>query len=138
MPDERVTLNAHVCALISKVGGVEAAAAVLEARWGRPYSKGTISQKKNGHLDWTVVDVIGLQEAAGMPSVTGWLVSLDEADDAVDCVTTAIADFARESGEAVAAVLSARTPEQRARAVKELNDVNLAADRITDALEAGA
>ncbi len=138
MPDERVTLNAHVMALIGKIGGYDAAVAVFEARWGKPYSKGTITAKKNGTLDWTVMDVMALEEAAGSDAITRWLASRHEEDVAADCVPTELATFARESGEAISAVINARTPAERAKAVKELNDVSASVDRLTDAFEARA
>lgn len=138
MPDHRLIINAHMQGLIAKVGGYDAAIAYLEATNGRPYSKGTLSQKKNLTLDWTIMDMIALQELAGRSPVTEWLVSLAEESDAAGCVTTAAAELASESGEAIAAVLNARTPEQRAKAVEELHDVIGSSERLVDALEAGA
>ncbi|MCJ8139496.1 hypothetical protein [Falsirhodobacter halotolerans] len=136
MPDERMILSAFMSKLIAKVGGYEAACAVLEARWGHPVSKGTLTKKKAGQLDWSVTDVIALQEAAGERPVFAWLSSLDDDPEVLACHIVGAADLSKEYGEAMNAVLTAHTAAERARAIKELHDVRETADRLIDTLEA--
>ncbi|MDB6454473.1 hypothetical protein [Falsirhodobacter sp. 20TX0035] len=135
MTDERLTVKAHMNGLMAQLGGPVAVAALMEARLNRPYSAGTLSQKKNGHADWTIMDMIVLQEAAGRAPVTDWLVSLD--DDPQRAITreAAAMRIAVESGELVAALIDASSPEKRAKALKELADVREAIEDAEDALE---
>lgn len=138
MTDQRLILNAHMNGLLAHLGGPVAVAALMEARLCRPYSAGTLSQKKNGHAEWTIMDMIVLQEAAGRAPVTDWLVSLDDDAEALPCRVTGVAHLAREHGEAINAVLTARTPEEVAKAIKELHDVRDQTDRLIDTMEAQA
>lgn len=128
-------ISAMMRGLIADVGGYDAVVAYFTQRTGQPCHKGTLSQKKNGTLDWTLMDVIILQEFAQRTPVTDWLVSLD--DDAQSTITreAAAARVAVESGELVAALIGATTPEGRARALKELGDVREAIEDAEDVLE---
>ena len=135
MTNERLVLNAHMNGLLSELGGIVAANAVIEARSGRTHSAGTLSQKKNGHADWTVMDIIYLQEAARRTPVTDWLVSLNEDDPtAAVCRNAAAARFMIESGELAAAIITAKTPEEVAKAHKEYADARDALDDVGDSL----
>ncbi|MCJ8139373.1 hypothetical protein [Falsirhodobacter halotolerans] len=136
MPDERKILTAFMSKLIAQCGGYDAAVAILEARWDHPVSKGTLSKKKSGILDWTVTDVIALQEAVGKRPVFDWLNSLDDDPEVLACHIAGAADLSREYGDAMSAVLSARTPDDKAKAIKELHDVRGAADRLIGTMEA--
>ena len=136
MPDERNVLSAFMSKLISQCGGYDAACAILQARWGHPVSKGTLTKKKAGQLDWSVTDVIALQEAAGERPVFAWFNSMADEDDELPCLMTGAADLSAEAGEAVSAVIMARTSKERAKAVKELRDVITKSDQLIDTLEA--
>jgi len=136
MPDERNILSAFMSSLISRCGGYEAACAIIQARWGHPVSKGTLTKKKAGQLDWSVTDVIALQEAAGERPVFAWFNSMADEDDELPCLLTGAADLSEETGEAVSAVIKARTSKDRAKAVKELRDVITKSEQLVDTLEA--
>ena len=133
MADKRLIINAHIGGLIASVGGYDAVCAYFEASTGRPYSKGTLSQKKNGTLDWTIMDMIMLQEMAGRAPVTAWLASLADEPDAVPCRKVVTAQYAIESGELVSASLAEPTPENRAKVHKEIADVRHWVDQVEDA-----
>lgn len=127
MPESRLILSAMLKALISGTFGcLDAAALTLDARWGREASKGTLSRKMAGSLDITVCDIIALEDAAGRYPVTHWLarrlaVPTGEARD----MRVLAAGIARESGEAVASILSAELSDRagdRAQAIVEIDE----------------
>lgn len=134
--DERNIITPFMLKLIAKCGGFDAAAAILEARWGDPISKGTLSKKKAGQLAWSITDMLALMEATGDWSLLNWMNSLNAEPDALPCHITGAAHLAREHGEAISAVLTAHTPAERAKAIKELHDVRDHADRLIDTMEA--
>lgn len=138
MSTERKTLNAFMCSLVDECGGVVGAASCISARWNGSVSPGTISRKKSGDLDWTVCDVIALQEAVGRHSVFDWFETLREDRVVKADAMAAAARSSVEQGEAMAALLSAKTPSDRARAIKEWRDVVESAEVVVDALEAEA
>ena len=135
MTNEQLVLNAHMNGLIAQLGGVIAANAVLEARSGRKHSPGTLSQKRNGHADWTGMDIIYLEQAARRSSVTDWMASLHDDDpQGKVCRKKAAARFVAESGELVAAIITAETPEEVAKAHKEYADAREALEDVGDSL----
>lgn len=136
MSDPRPIIHAHVCALIDKLGGVVAASAVLDARWGGSHSAGTLSKKRARQLDWTLPDILALQEAAGDWSLFNWLMGQVPPEARAVCLVTASADLAKESGEASHAVMMATIDPANwgARAVKEVRDVTGASQRLEAAL----
>lgn len=139
MSDPRPIIHAHVCALIDKLGGVVAASAVLDARWGGSHSAGTLSKKRARQLDWTLPDILALQEAAGDWSLFDWLMGQVPPEARAVCLVTAVADLSREVGEAQHAALSAvADPGKRPQAAKELQDVIEQAQRLQAALAHGA
>lgn len=127
MSDSRLILSAMVQALISGTFGcLDAAALTLDARWGRGASKGTLSRKIAGSLDVTVCDVIALEDAAGRYPITHWLALrlADAVPEARDMRALA-AGIAKESGEAVAAILAAELSDRagdRAQALVEMDE----------------
>lgn len=113
-----------MASLIERAGGLDAAAAAIGARLGSECSKGTISKRMSGQLDWPLVEVMALEDAVGDPCVRRWLArSLPEAGHAAS-LTQGVADLSREHGEAVGAVLDVVAGRGCAgRARKELADV---------------
>lgn len=105
---------------------LDAAVETLDARWGRGGSKGTLSKKLSLALDWTVADVIALEDAAGRFPVTGFLARrLQTKSVSEENSIKHACNISKESGEAVAAILAAEQSarsECRADAVKELSE----------------
>ena len=63
MPDIRLISRANMKALVDWFGCYDAVAETINTRWGGGASKGTISKKTTGVLDWTVADVVALEAA---------------------------------------------------------------------------
>ncbi|MBV7408186.1 hypothetical protein [Maritimibacter sp. DP1N21-5] len=139
--DPRAIVRLQMSALIEKLGGFDAACAVLEARWGHSVSKGTLSKKKAGDLDYTVSDLIALQSAAGEFPVTEFLIRDMRAQGGVAKSEDLLAlsgVISKETGEAIAAVLGllgAETSDGRAATIKEIDEAISAMTRIRRALE---
>ncbi len=131
MADFRKIARAHMKTLVDWFGCYDAVAETLNARWGGGSSKGTISRKIGGNLEWTVADVIALEDAAGRYPVTRTLARRLE-DRPVTGGGSLLQDgssIAKESGEAIAAILSAEqsaSADERAQAVKEIDEAVLA------------
>lgn len=134
MSDLRRVTHAAMRSLIGWFGCLDAAAETINARWEAGASKGTLSKKAGGSLDWTVADVIALEDAAGQYPVTRLMARrLAGAGGArpSGCLVAASASIARETGEAVAALLAASASagaEDQAAAVKELLEARAAID----------
>ncbi len=142
MYDVRLTVRAHMRAMSERLGGVEGAAAAVGARWGDPVSKGTISRKRDGSLEWTVADVVAFEDALGVDAVTQALARRFGATEAPrgGNLTVQAGVMAREVGEAVGALLHAldsARPEDRARAIRELDEAAAAIHQARGLLEAG-
>lgn len=141
MADLRRSASAALSALIEGFFGCyDAAAETINARWGRGASKGTISKKAAGQLDWTIADVIALEDASGRYPVTRMLARrLERAKDPEGCIIEHASSIAREAGEAVSALLSAAQSADagdKAQALKELHDVESAVRLARARLEA--
>ncbi len=129
MADTRSVTARLVLALIQgRFGCLDAAAATINARWGRGACKGTMSKKARGEFDWTLADVIALEDASGAFPVTQYLAGR-MAPGAISGAAS-LSDHAgcisREAGEAVCAVLRAAQSagaNDAAGAIKELIDV---------------
>lgn len=136
---EAMILSSFMQSLITAVGGFDAAVAVIEARWGRGMSKGTLTKKLAGQLDWSVLDILALQQATGVESVTDWMVSLGPRAAVARTLASTAPDFAREAGEAQAALMAAMASPGnealRARAAKEVHDVLASGARVIEGLE---
>lgn len=114
MSDPRRVVSGLMAAFIQgRFGCFDAAAATISARWGGGASKGTLSKKAAGLLDWTVADVIALEDAAGDYPVTRMLAKrMDGAGSRSDGAAVLpilhhAGCISREAGEAVRAVLDA-------------------------------
>ena len=125
MSEFALVVSAHMRALVGRLGCLDAAAETLNARWGGGHSKGTLSRKLNGSLDWTVKDVAGLEDALGQFPVTRLLERRRvQATPATVSILTQAGTISRETGEAIAAILAAEQSDSahdRAQAVVELD-----------------
>ena len=140
--DVRMTLRAHMRALSERLGGVDGAALTLEARWGEPVSKSTISRMREGSLEWRLADAVAFEDALGAYPITQLLARrLDAAQaPAAGGLEQHAGGIARELGEAVSAVLVAagsRSAEDRAAAIKELDEAEAVIRSARRTLEAG-
>jgi len=132
MVDVRKIIRANMRALTDWFGCYDAVAETINARWGMVSggggaSKGTISKKVSAVLDWTVNDVIAIEDAVGRYPVTRLLARrLEHRAPVNSCSLLAnSASIAKESGEAIAAILSAEQSSEAddyAQAIKEIDD----------------
>ncbi|KEP69617.1 hypothetical protein DL1_03195 [Thioclava dalianensis] len=127
MPDFRKITRANMKSLVDWFGCYDAVAETFNARWGGGSSKGTVSKKVSGTLDWTVADVVALEDAAGRYPVTRMLARRLEDRPAVDAGSLLMdgSSIAKESGEAIAAILAAEQSsgaDEKAQAIKEIDD----------------
>ncbi len=115
--------------LVRRFGGVEAAAALLEARLGAG-SKGTVSKMCTGQAAVTLPAVLALEDALGSFPITGLLAERIGARARLsdDTVQAALARSTVESAEAHSAVIRAfrlldrgpdLTADERAAAIAE-------------------
>lgn len=121
---ERLMIKAFMASLIEKAGGFDAAAAVIGARLGHDISKGSISKRQSGQLDWPLIEILALEDAVGEQPVRRWLMqSLPEVQDAA-CLMQSAGELAAEGGEAVMALTQlAMGKGCRATARKQIADV---------------
>jgi len=124
---ERATLNALVRSLIDGTFRcLDAAAETINARYGRGASKGTLSKKLSGQLDWSVAEVVALEDACGRFPVTRWMARrLDRWGCLPAPMLAQAGAISREAGEAVAAILAAEQSagaDDRAQAVAEIDE----------------
>lgn len=126
MADVKV-VRAAMRSLVGWLGCYDAVAETLNARWGGGHSKGTVSRKMNGALDWTVADVIALEDAAGRYPVTRILARRigGGGPSVPGSLLSDSCSIAKESGEALAAILAAQQSscaDDCAQAIKEVDD----------------
>ena len=138
---DRHTVNAMMSSLIDgTLGCLDAAAATINERWGRDTSKGTLSKKLAGHLDWTIADIVALEDAVGRYPVTRMLARrLRRFVGATDAnMIHQAGQISREAGEAVAAILAAEqsaNAEHAAKAITEIDEAIVALQLARDRLE---
>lgn len=137
MVDIRNIARAHMAALVDWFGCYDAVAEQFNARWGGGASKGTVSKKLAGHLDWTIADVIALEDAAGRFPITRLMARRLETRSgiAAGSALTDASSIAKEAGEAIAAILSAEQSSgahEDAQAVKEIDEAIAALRRARD------
>ncbi|AUQ89375.1 MULTISPECIES: hypothetical protein [Phaeobacter] len=131
MPDLRKITRANMKSLVDWFGCFDAVAETINARWGGGSSKGTVSKKVSGNLDWTVAEVVALEDAAGSYPVTRMMARRLENRPAAEAGSLLQdgSSIAKESGEAIAAILAA---EQSSCA----DELAAASSEIGDAMEA--
>lgn len=135
---DRLMIRAFMAGLVERAGGVDASAALIGARLGTEVSKGSISKRLAGHLDWPLVEIMALEDAVGDPCVRRWLArSLPEISDGQNLMQAA-AEAVREHGEAVSAVMDfASGRGSRAKARKEVSEAVTASNRLAALMEDG-
>lgn len=137
MADLRRLTNGLMRSLLGWYGCLDAATEAINARWEGGANKGTLSKKASGALDFTVADVIALEDAAGQFPVTRMLArrlggaGLPLRDG---CLVAAGADIAKETGEAVAALLAASASARAEDATAAITELLEARDALDVAL----
>lgn len=133
---EAAMIRAFMAGLVDRAGGVDAAAAVIGARLGHEVSKGSISKRLAGQLDWPLIEIMALEDAVGDRCVRRWLArSLPEISEG-QTLMQAAADVVREHGEAISAVMDfAAGRDCRAKARKEVADAVTASNRLAALME---
>lgn len=132
-------IRAFMAGLVDRAGGVDASAALIGARTGADVSKGTISKRNAGHLDWPLVEILALEDAVGDPCVRRWLMrSLPEEQDSRDLMQHA-AEVYREAGDAAGAAMDLASGRgNRTQARKEVAEALAALERLAAHVEGGA
>lgn len=136
--------NAVMRAAVNKHfgGDVDAVAATFSAFWEKGTSKGTISRKMNGSLEWTVADMIAMEGATGDHVLTKFLARrLRPADAEEDgaSIVDLVGSASKEGGEGVAAALAsiaASSGGDRAVALREVREAIDAFRRLESAIRA--
>lgn len=131
MPDFRKIVRANMRSLVGWFGCYDAVAETFNARWGGGASKGTVSKKVSGNLDWTVADVIALEDAAGRYPVTRMMARRLEHRPVSEggSLLQDGSSIAKESGEAISAILAAEQStcaDECAQAIKEVDEAMFA------------
>lgn len=132
--------------LVRRAGGVEAVAAVLEARYGVG-SKGTVSKMCSGHLGVTVDAAVAVEDFVGSFPITNRMFERTDREDVrVGCLQALAAKSAIASGQAHAAVIRAfshlsdepgnLTPKERAEVIAEMRAARQIITDIIDVAEA--
>lgn len=110
MPDFARTLSINMRTLVACIGCQDAAAAAINIRWDANTSKSIISRKLSGSLSWGLLEVMALEDAVGKHPVTDMMHGrLDvESTSACSSLVEQSGIIAKESGEAIAAILAAQ------------------------------
>ena len=145
MPDFRKIVRANMKSLVDWFGCYDAVAETFNARWGvvggaGGASKGTVSKKVNGLLDWTLFDVIALEDAAGRYPVTRMMTRRLEHRPVAEGGSLLMdgSSIAKESGEAISAILAAEQStcaDECAQAIKEVDEAMSALRQARSRLE---
>jgi len=121
-------LRACTRALVQRFGCYEAAAATISARLGTATGKGTVSKKMAGQRDFSVPEIVALEDAMGDHPVSRMLArrlgGAEQRMAGVDLVEQG-GLIAKEAGEAVNAILAAGQSAGRGReaaAVVEIDE----------------
>ena len=121
--------------LVSQVGGVEAAAAVIEQAWGAA-SKGTVSKMCAGHAEVTLAAAQALEDALRSYPITTRMFERIGQDFAPGTDLRAMtARLAQDSGSAVAELVmgfSGASPDPDNLTEEERARVNVQARRLRD------
>lgn len=131
--------------LVRRAGGVEAVAAVLEARYGRG-CKGTISKMCSGQIGVTVDAAVAVEDFVGAFPLTNRMFERTGREGVrVGCLQSLAAKSTVASGQAHAALIRAfshlsddperLTPEERAEIIAEMRAARQVLTDIIDAAE---
>lgn len=137
MSDRQAIIRAFMAHLIRKVGGVDAAAMAIGADLGVTVSKGSISKRQAGHLDWPLVEIMALEDALVDFRVREWLAQSTPLASQGQSLMHSVGRMAAESGEAMAAAMEfASGRGSKALARKEAHDALVAASNLVAQLDA--
>jgi hypothetical protein len=117
--------------IADRLGFGGAIGADIVQAWGGGSSKGTVSKKASGALDWTVADVIALEDASEQFPITQMMVKRLDARDVITdiCLMSLTGVIAKENGEAISAILAAEqssSADDRVCAMKEIDEAIVA------------
>ncbi len=119
--------------LVDRVGGFDAAQAVIEAASG-PFSKGTLSKMCSGQAAVTLEAMIALENASGVYPLTRRLFErIGAGEGEGDDLRHLLAELARDSGAAVSELamgLSPASPDAERLTEAERARVNVAARQL--------
>lgn len=133
--NDAAMIRALMAGLIRKAPGQEAAAALISAAVGHDVSKGTISKRQAGHLEWPLVEIMALEDAIGEAPVRRWLAQTLPEAPALDLLAE-VAVSSREHGEAMSAVIGyAAGHVDRSTARKEVTESLAVMQRMSARLE---
>ena len=132
--------RASMKSIVGWFGCYDAVAETINARWGGGSSKGTISKKASGALEWTLADIIALEDASEQFPVTRMMARRLEAREVIAdiCLMSLTGVIAKENGEAISAILAAEQSSganERVRAIKEIDDAVVAMQQARARLE---
>jgi len=137
MSSDSMMIRAFMVRLVEKAGGVDGAAAAINAATGRDVGKGTISKRMSGGAEWPLVDILALEKTLGDPCVSRWLAGAVPEVRHARSLMEAVADAAREHGEAVAAVMDAGIGQGKVSdARREVQEAVVAMARLAATLDA--
>jgi hypothetical protein len=136
MSDRQAIIRAFMANLIRKAGGVDAAAMLIAADLGSPVSKGSISKRQAGHLDWPLVEIMALEDALLDFSVREWFAQTTPKAHEDQTLMHSVGRMAVESGEAMAAAMDfASGRGSKALALKEAHDALVSAGNLVAQLK---
>jgi hypothetical protein len=143
MRDARLVVHAAMRSMVAKLGCYDAVAEVINARWGGNVAKGAISKKMSGINDWSVSDVMAMQDALGDYPITRLLSAQMKtmAEVQHESLPILAGSAAKEMGEALQAIMAdvqSDNPESRAAAISECREAIEVLQNTLAALEAGA
>lgn len=137
MSDSQI-IRAFAGKLIEKLGGFDATAALLSARFGKEVHKGTLSKRQAGDLEWPLSHLWAMEDGAADHCISRYRTQvLPEVGEGVTLLRGA-AVMAREGGEAMEAIAEfAAGNGCRNRAVKEVSDLIGASKKVAAILSRG-
>lgn len=106
MSNDSTMIRAFMVRLVEKAGGVDGAAATINAVTGSDVGKGTISKRMTGGAKWPLEDILALERALADPCVSRWMAGAVPEVAQARSLMVAVAEAAREHGEAVSAVMA--------------------------------
>jgi len=120
-------------ALVAAFGCLDAAAEAINLRGRGGASKGTLSRKMSGSYDWSLVEVVALEDAAGQYPVTRLLARRlqDQAVPGPGSLISDSAGIAKESAEAIGAILAAAQSSRAAQTDDAIREVDEAIEALT-------
>lgn len=135
MPNGHI-IRAFAAKLIEKLGGFDATAALLTARFGKEIHKGTLSKRQAGDLEWPLSHLWAMEDAAGDHCISRYRTQvLPEVSEGVTLMRS-VAAMARENGEAMEAAMNfAAGNGCRDKARKEVSDVISASQKVAAILD---